>query len=499
VAGIDEGPFPPGNYPVVVVGSGPGGLQVSYFLRRLGVSHAVISGDDRPAGMFQRFPLFQRLISWTKLYAPFPRGTREYEWYDWNSLLAEERECRSLVPGFMDGTSYFPSRQEMERGIAEFARRTDIQVRYGCRWEGTRQEGDGYALATSDGEYRCRAVVIAVGMTSAWKPSVPGMELAPHYVETKSAKEYADRRVVIIGKRNSGFEVADGLLPWAKRILLVSPRPVSISVVPGPAGATRARYLQPLEDHVFGGGHFVMDAAIERIERHSDGFRVLAKGTTRPGDLVLEADEVIAATGFGAPLQDLPQLGLAVFSQGRLPVQTTIWESATLGGIYFAGNITQGMTGLKKYGSAASSSAVQGYRYNARILARYIAQKHFGVRVDRPTVAPEDLVDFLLAEATRAPELWNQQSYLARIVHFDQDRGIVNDGIGVLAHFVDRAGPDGVAIAVETDNTGDIHPAVYLRRGGRADEYMLDGHPLLRFDTAEHRAQLSSLLKDVLA
>ena len=41
VAGLEARPFPPGDYPVVVVGCGPGGLQTSYCLSRLGVEHAV--------------------------------------------------------------------------------------------------------------------------------------------------------------------------------------------------------------------------------------------------------------------------------------------------------------------------------------------------------------------------------------------------------------------------------------------------------------------------
>ena len=121
MAELTERPFPPGPYPVVVVGSGPGGLQVSYSLSRLDVDHAVLSADDAPGGMFRRWPFFQRLLSWTKPYAPVARTDRAYERYDWNSLLADEPESRALMVGLMDGTSYFPSRPEMERNLATFA------------------------------------------------------------------------------------------------------------------------------------------------------------------------------------------------------------------------------------------------------------------------------------------------------------------------------------------------------------------------------------------
>ena len=38
----DARPFPPGEYPVIVIGSGPGGLQLSYGLKHYGVPHAVL-------------------------------------------------------------------------------------------------------------------------------------------------------------------------------------------------------------------------------------------------------------------------------------------------------------------------------------------------------------------------------------------------------------------------------------------------------------------------
>jgi thioredoxin reductase len=487
-------PYPPGDYPVVVVGTGPAGLQISYSLSRLNVRHSLLSADDAPGGMFRRFPIFQRLISWSKPYSPSERGERAYERYDWNSLLADDPAHRALVPEMMDGSSYFPSREEMERGIVAFAQRTGVIARYGCTWQSTRLDDDkGFVLTTSDGEYRCRALVFAVGMAEPWKPPLPGIEDVPHYVETKNPKEFAGRNVFIIGKRNSAFEVADGLLPWARRIILASPRPTRLSVVGNSVGAARARYLQPYEDHVLGGGNVVIDASIERVERLSEGYRVETKGTTKPGNHVFDVDDVIAATGFRVPLRDLPQLGVATFMQDRLPAQTPFWESPTVPGVYFAGSITQGSFGLRKYGNPGSSAAVHGFRHNARVLARHIAEKHCGVQPVRNPVSPAEVVDLLLSEGTFAPELWNQKGYLARVITFEGGEAL-DEGVVPLAHFVDSGGHDAVAVAIETDAEGDIHPVVYMREAGIVTEHELPSSQLHDYRAPEYSDQLAPLL-----
>lgn len=487
-----NGPSPPGDYPVVVVGSGPGGVQVAYWLERLGINHALISRDERVGGMFQSFPIFQRLISWSKPYSPSQRGTSAYQRFDLNSLIADEREHQALVPEGMDGSSYFPARAEMEAGIVTFAERTGVAVRFGCEWQATARDDDGFVLTTSDGEYRCRIVVFAVGMAAPWKPSISGIEYVPHYVETQEPKSYAGRSVFIIGKRNSAFEVADGLLPWARRIVLASPRPTHLSILTQSAGATRARYVQPYEDHVLGGGNLVVDATIERVERTSTGYRVYTKGTTQPGDAVYDADDVIAATGFEVPMKDLPKLGVATFYQGRLPAQSPYWESASVPGIYFAGTITQGSIGLKKYGIASSSGGVQGFRHNARVLARHIAERHFGFEFDPILIDGEKLPDLLMNEATFSPELWNQKAYLARVVALT-DAGYVDLGVEPLAHFLDSDGVPAVAVTVETDTSGDIHPAIYVRRNGEIQEHLLSSSPTHDYRTAECRSQITSL------
>src|SRR2546425_9190655 len=142
VAELAQKPFPPGRYRLIVVGSGPGGLQLSYSLSRLGVDHAVLSDDPAPGGMFRRWPVFQRMLSWTKPFTGVERHERAYERYDWNSLLADEVPNRAVMPALMDGTSYFPSRPEMQKGLETFAERTEIRVRYGTHWESTRKDND---------------------------------------------------------------------------------------------------------------------------------------------------------------------------------------------------------------------------------------------------------------------------------------------------------------------------------------------------------------------
>jgi hypothetical protein len=178
---------------------------------------------------------------------------------------------------------------------------------------------------------------------------------------------------------------------------------------------------------------------------------------------------------------------------------TNGYQSTSAPGIYFAGTIGQAVGGLRKYGIPANSGAVHGHRYNTRLLVDDLAARHFGMARPRPVVPPSDVVEQLLAAVSRAPELWHQKSYLARAMSRDPDGLVRDDGIVSLAEFIDAPGPDGVAITVETDDRGDIHPAVYVRRHGRVDaDARLASDPLLDFSGAEQRAQLKSLASGVL-
>ena len=494
---MTERPFPPGEYPVVIVGSGPGGLQISRSLSELGVRHAVISQDPSAGGMFRRFPFFQRLLSWTKPYAPVPRTEREYERYDWNSLITEDPPLRAIMPTLMDGTSYFPSRPEMERNLVTFAERAGVRVRFGCRWESTRRDGEAFVLATTEGEYRCRFSIFAIGEAQPMLPDTPGIELVPHYADTREPHTYADHEIFIIGKENSAFELASGFLQWAKRIVLASPSPTKLSVNTNSLVGVRARYVQPYEDNVLGGGVLVLDASIQEISRVGQRFRVRIQRSHSGETQELEVDDVIAATGFQPPTLDLAKLGVVTFGRNRLPALTPFWESVSVKGVYFAGTVSRAAAGLKKNGVPSNSGGVGGHRYNGRILAKHIARTHFGVQLPRPEMRADDVVPFLLHELDHGPEMWHQRSYHCRVVSVTPEDGVRDEGIWPLAHFVDSEGPDAVAATIEANAQGENYPAFYLRRGGRVTEHLLEPDQRMRYDTPERRAALASILGEL--
>ena len=117
------------------------------------------------------------------------------------------------------------------------------------------------------------------------------------------------------------------------------------------------------------------------------------------------------------------------------------------------------------------------------------AATHGVKRANVARIAHDDLVPYLLREASSAPELWAQKSYLARVVQADGEADIVP-----LADWLDHSASGSKAVAVEMNAKGEIYPAVYVERGGEVREHLLAPHPLNDFEGEEYRRELSSLL-----
>jgi len=153
----------------VIVGAGPAGLQLSYYLQRAGADYLTLERDDAPGRFFRTFPRHRKLISLNKIHTRSTDPEIRLRW-DWNSLLNDEPDL--LFPKFSD--EYFPSANDMVRYLAEFQRVHCLAVRYGTEVVRIERVGDGFLVHTADSVVHCECVIAAGRLGIAVRPGYSG-------------------------------------------------------------------------------------------------------------------------------------------------------------------------------------------------------------------------------------------------------------------------------------------------------------------------------------
>ena len=81
------------DYEFVVVGAGPGGLQMGYHLQRHHLSYTILESSSVPGSFFYTHPRHRKLLSINKRFNGFPE--EQFNWrHDWNSLLSDDPDLR---------------------------------------------------------------------------------------------------------------------------------------------------------------------------------------------------------------------------------------------------------------------------------------------------------------------------------------------------------------------------------------------------------------------
>jgi len=187
----------------VVIGAGHAGLAASKFLTDRSIDHVVLERGEVAN-------------SWRR------------ERWDSLRLLTPNWQCS--VPGLRyegpDPDGYL-TMTEIAEFIERFAKVSDAPVRTSTNVMSVRRVGDEYEVTTSDGQVRCRAVVIASGACN--RPAPPQFAAAvPASVEQLTPFDYRDPGllrdggVLVVGASATGVQLAAELAQ--------SGRPVTLSV-----------------------------------------------------------------------------------------------------------------------------------------------------------------------------------------------------------------------------------------------------------------------------
>lgn len=305
------------QFDVVVVGGGQAALAVGYHLRRTSLSYTLVDDQPGPGGAWQH--------TWPSL--------RLFSPAQWSSLpgwlmprsASEERDD-------------YPTRDDAITYLAEYERRYEIPVRRLAHVTAVRHAENGFALETSAGPMRARAIVSATGTwANPFVAAVDGAEsfvgVVIHSAHYAGPAPFEGRRVVVVGGGNSGAQIIAELslvahTTWATR----EPPTFLPDDVDGrylfEQATARYRAIQQgrTPEPARSLGDVVMVPSV-RAARQRGALRATPMfarfteyGVVWPDGREERVDAVIFATGFRPALQHLESLGV-VGEDGRVAVR----------------------------------------------------------------------------------------------------------------------------------------------------------------------------------
>lgn len=419
---MDHGVSLGGNstYEYLILGAGPAGLQMGQHLQRAGHSYLILEAGDGPGHFFTRFPRHRTLISSNKVFTGFADPEINLR-FDWNSILSDEEDGGLRFKDY--SRRYFPPADDFVRYLRDYADYHRLNLRSQTsilRVE--KPQANLFRLTDAMGEvFTCRRLIVATGVSRPYLPPIPGIELAENYVDVSvDPDDFADQRVLVLGKGNSGFETAENLIPTTALIHVASPHPIQFAWKTHFVGHLRAVNNNFLDTYQLKSQNAILDGSIERIERRDGGYVVAVRYSHAHGETEeLAYDRVIVCTGFRFDDSIFaPECRPELVIDRRFPAQTPEWESVNVPGLYFAGTLMQA-NDYKK----TTSGFIHGFRYNVRSLFRMLEKKHhrraWPAREIEPT--PEGLLDATLARINRASALWQQFGFLHDAIVVDED------------------------------------------------------------------------------
>ncbi|XP_058287572.1 FAD-dependent oxidoreductase domain-containing protein 2 isoform X3 [Hylobates moloch] len=216
-----------------VLGAGPAGLQMAYFLQRAGRDYAVFERAPRPGSFFTRYPRHRKLISINKRYTG--KANAEFNLrHDWNSLLSHDP--RLLFRHY--SRAYFPDARDMVRYLGDFADTLGLRVQYNTTiahvtLDKDRQAWNGhyFILTEQKGQvHQCSVLLVATGLSVPNQVDFPGSEYAEGYESVSvNPEDFIGQNVLILGRGNSAFETAENILGVTNFIHMLSRSRVRLS------------------------------------------------------------------------------------------------------------------------------------------------------------------------------------------------------------------------------------------------------------------------------
>lgn len=268
--------------------------------------------------------------------------------------LAAVTDLIDNYPGFAEGVEGLKLAEQLQKQAERFGAVIELG-----EVTALEDKGDYKSLATTDGEVRARAVLLATG-SDYKKIGVPGeaefYARGVHYCATCDGAFYRDRRLVVVGGGNSAFQETIFLTRFASHIDLLVRSKVRASDV-------LVKEMKKFEDE----GKVTVHLATTTDEIVGKGNKVTKVVGSHDGEKVeFETDGVFVFVGLSPNTQFLKDSGVELDEIGFVKTDDKLQTSVA--GVFAAGDVRSGST--MQIASAAGEGATA-----ALIIREYLEGK----------------------------------------------------------------------------------------------------------------------------
>lgn len=430
------------NHEYCVVGAGPGGLQIGFYLERAGRDYVIFERDGLAGAFYVKYPRHRKLISINKRHTG--KTNKEFNMrHDWNSLLSDDESL--LMTRY--SKKFFPDADDLVRYLNDYATKLKLKVQYNTNIKLVSRNGEGddalFHLTDQNGTmYTCKNVIMSTGISTENLPrNFKGVEYTESYSEMSvNPDDYEGQTVLIIGRGNSAFETAENIMGATNLIHMFARSRVRLSWETHYVGDLRAVNNGILDTYQLKSLDALLEAPIEEIavikkdgKLHVDAFdgsgenivsteQPISESGKAPDNFAVREpyDRIIRCLGF--------KFDFSVFDNStqqrpckgkrsrKYPEIQPNYESTTVPRLFYAGTNTHSID-LRK----SAGGFIHGFRYTARALFRLLEWRNHAVTWPHITVPVTELLNVIVKRINEASGIYQMFGVLGEIMVFREN------------------------------------------------------------------------------
>lgn len=411
-------------YQYCVIGAGPSGLQMGYFLQKSKRDYIIFERSDKAGSFFEKYPRHRKLISINKRHT----GSTNKEFnlrHDWNSLLSDDD--RMLFKEF--SKDMFPHADTYVRYLNTFANYFNLRIKYKTDIQNIKKLNPTWFSVQDQHNLTvyCNIVVVGTGLSEPNIPNVTGIELTDGYESISThGPDFEGKSVLILGRGNSAFETAQAIYDRTNYVHMIGRHRIRLAWETHYVGDIRAVNNEILDTYQLKSlDGFLEYRNIEdyKIVKKIDGLYLTDEddqaaefwGEFENDPLQRPYDQIIRCLGFRFD-SSIYSNQLTIGYKGKYPSIAHDYQSIEIPGLYIIGTATHSLDHRKSAGGF-----IHGFRYTARALHRILSWRYNEEVWLKQTFDISELIPIIVKRINEASGIYQMFGQLADVILLNRD------------------------------------------------------------------------------